>query len=156
MSRLKPIEWCNEAHRLLESKGVNFNRMKTPRGWRGLARKDILEGQSRIEGNCFLVSLKIALAMPNTFWYCEGLAEGKPHAWISPKAPGKASCIDVTWSWYTLTTGYKTWGHFKYHGVCFEPLDVKAFMLERMERLGPDSTSLSMLKYPLEVQHLIK
>lgn len=158
-----PIKWNTDlVKELLLSTGYEFARVKTPVGWRALGKKHLLtKPKRRLEGNCFEVSLKLALARPEYFHYCEGYAEGTPHAWVALKniygTPAEEDwCIDLSWPFYTMRGRRRVHDDNYYYGLRFEAEEAKKFILDRMKRLGPNTTSLSMLKYPDEVRSLIK
>ncbi len=155
---MQKIVWHNKVEKILKNKGRDFARIKTPRGWRSLTKKHLLpEGRNRIEGSCFHISIKLAIAFPEDYWYCEGLAQGMPHAWVALKEFNDADwCLDLTWPFYTLREGYREHDYFHYKGVRFDISDVKSFMLNRLNKFGEGSTSLSMLKYPDEIVNLIQ
>ena len=152
------MQWCCEKiSDILNNQGHDFARIKTPYKFRTLAKKYLLpDNKCRLEGNCFHVSLQLALIYPETFYYCEGYGNGTPHAWVALKDHDEDWCLDVTWPFFTLKNGYKQWDKLRYTGVRFEVEDVRQFMLNRLMDKGPNSTSLSMLKYPDEVLSLIK
>lgn len=155
---MKSIKWDDtKVKSILDSSGSDFARVKTPHGYRGLAKKYLLQdGMKRLEGNCFKISFQLANILPDLFYYREGYAEGMPHAWVSLKQFDEDWCIDVTWPFFTLKAGYREWDNFIYSGVKFEAEDVKHFILDRLKNKGSNSTSFSMLKYPDETVSLIK
>lgn len=72
-----------EVEHVLQECGYAFARVRTPWGWRTRAHTFLKPPEKRrLEGNCFVVSLKLALAFPERYHYCEGYAREVPHAWV--------------------------------------------------------------------------
>jgi hypothetical protein len=123
-------------------------RVATPRGWITKLRK--VHGE--IHGKCFRVCLTFASAFPSAYWYCEGLADGMPHAWVSPKYIGKERtdlpwAIDPTWGW-RYPVSKRIFDHANYLGVRLNGSKVQEFLLNRSDK---QPTSASILKYIDEV-----
>jgi hypothetical protein len=151
------MQWNSGVENILTTQGRDFARIKTPHGWRTLAKKHLLpKEKKRLEGSCFEIALRLALSDPKHYWYCEGLAHNLPHAWVALKEFDVDWCLDLTWPFYTFKKGYQEHDNLRYTGVRFDVQDVKSFMLNRMKERGRGSTSLSMLKYPNEIVSLIK
>lgn len=165
-NRVEGIVWETEkVLDLLRIHGRCFARIATPRGWRTGGKKFLLpKGKSKLEGNCFAVSLALATTRPDKLYYCEGFADGLPHAWVSPKCIkdqvlDEDWAIDLTWPWfhYSKVTGKRiVHENAFYVGLRLDPLVCKEFLLTRLAKMGEGSTGCSMLKYYEEIQHLLE
>jgi hypothetical protein len=160
---IKPIVWENDSvTELIATQGKQFARLRSPHGWRKSARELLLPPtRKRLEGNCFLIAMKLSFVLNDTVFYCEGYAEGLPHAWVSPRyIHGENAdadwCIDITWPYFMMRNGRRVWDSFEYSGVRFLPEEVRNFFLERNKKYGEGTSSLSMMKYHQEVKHLIR
>lgn len=136
-----------------------FVRIKTPHGMRTNLSRMFGRG---LEGHCFSNSLRVARNFPDKFWYCEGYAFGQvPHAWLALKSiDGEAT--DYDWALDpTLPWNSKHWTKspekLSYIGIKVEVLSAVEFLTTRDKRLGlpKGATSISLLKYPTEISHLL-
>lgn len=136
--------------------GREFARIKTPWGWRTKFRTLF---KRQLEGQCFANALCIAAANPDKLWYCEGYANGLPHAWLSPKI-FKGETMDEDWA-IDITWPYKS-KYFRvpsdklyYAGIRIDGDVAKNFLLNRAKEKGKGTTSCSLLKYHDEIKHLL-
>ncbi len=160
--QLKSIVWDFDAvHNYLMRHGVEFARIKTPKGWPTLLRKQY----SEIRGKCFRNALFMGLHSRDTLYYCEGYAKSPaghwhPHAWTSPKhlfgeeqlPNGEVEgepllwAIDPTWGWKYNEMPQDC---LYYTGIVLEPHVARDFIFYIKRMYG--SASTSVLKY---VDHL--
>lgn len=129
---------------VIHDHGLAFARMPNPRGM--ITR---LKPLGPLRGRCFERCLQIANSVPDKFWYCEGLADGHPHAWLTPKVlkgePIVESdwALDPTWLWKSprYQRGYPM-DKVHYYGVRLEGPKVVKWLLAKGKRTGYASCSI--------------
>lgn len=131
-----------------------YARIKTPHGVRSQMKRWL--GRS-LERKCFANCIMMAAKHPDKFWYCEGYANHIPHAWLSPKVYHGMTldenwALDPTWPWYSRTLK-RDLDNVTYAGIQVDGVKAKQFLLDRLKTKGPGS--ISLLKYPDEIQHLL-
>lgn len=134
---------------LINEHGYAFARVANPRG---MVKR--LKPLGPLRGHCFERCLQIANSIPEKFWYCEGLADGRPHAWLSPKSLDAmienedegwrmAWCLDPVWLW--KSPKWRNWAPLddvEYYGLRLEGPKVIEWLLNRSKTHGPVSCSL--------------
>jgi len=101
--------------------------------------------------------MQVSYRFNHKFWYCEGLAEGQPHAWLTPKLlcgePNEVWCIDPIWPWHAPRKYHSLYPVYErdsisYYGILMDGVKVGNFLKNR-NKTKPTSTSI--LKYIDEI-----